>query len=44
MGMGTSVLQHLFILFGPSDLESANSSSSVNDLDCFENLKEFDYL
>ena len=28
----------------PSDLESANPSSSVNGLDCFENLNEFDQL
>ena len=32
-------------VFRPSDLDqSANPSSSVNCLDCFENLNEFDYL
>ena len=32
------------VVVRPSDLESANCSSSVNGLDCFENLNKFDYL
>ena len=32
-------------MFGPSDLDGAASPSlSLNCLDCFENLNEFEYL